>query len=259
MNKAFFLMVVGGTHQYSGVVVPALDPTNFDASMTAAARIFYQADANCFTEGSDFLSARECTLMFALPNQTESVSKAWDAVGILPPVFLPLSNDVTITNVAVNMKDQLYFLMNETAKAGSSVQCFLSDETGDPDLYVRFGSRAFGDERNDCASFNNGPTLESCRTSPALRDTAVYVTVVAFTECTNMTLKCSITSCKNANQPCTSGWQCCGAGRSKLICEGATKNAKTCKRCKSAKKKCKRQTECCSGLKCIDKKCTKKT
>jgi hypothetical protein len=82
INKAFVLMVQGGVHPASGVEVPAID-SDFDASLVAAAEIFYQANTNCLTEGSDFASARSCTLQFASESQTESLAKAWDAVGVL--------------------------------------------------------------------------------------------------------------------------------------------------------------------------------
>lgn len=75
-------MVTGGVHPYSGVEVPALD-ADFDASLSAAVKIFYQANTDCLTEGSDFASARDCTLQFATQDQAESVVKAWDAVGVV--------------------------------------------------------------------------------------------------------------------------------------------------------------------------------
>lgn len=85
ISKAFYLMVQGGVHPKSQIKVPALVPTSFDESIKAAAKIFYDANTKCFTEGTNFLAARACTLLFASSSQIESVTKAWDAVGVSPP------------------------------------------------------------------------------------------------------------------------------------------------------------------------------
>jgi Thermolysin metallopeptidase, alpha-helical domain len=82
MNLAFRLMVEGGTHPrgMSSTVVTPLS-SNFDTSIVAAARIFYQANTACLTPSSTFLSARECTLAFA-GSYSSQVAAAWDAVGV---------------------------------------------------------------------------------------------------------------------------------------------------------------------------------
>jgi Thermolysin metallopeptidase, alpha-helical domain len=79
----FVLMVEGGVHPVSQVEVPALNG-DFDTSLLEAAHIFYDANTKCLSENSDFSAARQCTLMFATtPTQVETVTKAWDAVGVM--------------------------------------------------------------------------------------------------------------------------------------------------------------------------------
>jgi Thermolysin metallopeptidase, alpha-helical domain len=83
VNKAFVLMVEGGVHPVSQIEVPALNG-DFDTSLLEAAHIFYHANTKCLSENSDFSAARQCTLMFATtPTQVETVTKAWDAVGVM--------------------------------------------------------------------------------------------------------------------------------------------------------------------------------
>lgn len=85
MNLAFALAVTGGSHprKLSTVVVPALHK-DFDTSLRAAASIWYYANTACLTRNSQFLHARQCTLMFA-GNRTRSIAAAWDAVGVVEP------------------------------------------------------------------------------------------------------------------------------------------------------------------------------
>jgi thermolysin len=81
ISKAFVLMVQGGVHPVSKIDVPPLNPS-FDESILEAAKIFYDANTKCLSESSNFLMARQCTLMFASSEQADTVSKAWDAVGV---------------------------------------------------------------------------------------------------------------------------------------------------------------------------------
>lgn len=55
-NLAFYLLAEGGTHPQgkSSVNVPGI-------GIDAAAAIFYKANVNCLTAGSNFASARYCT------------------------------------------------------------------------------------------------------------------------------------------------------------------------------------------------------
>jgi Thermolysin metallopeptidase, alpha-helical domain len=90
MNLAFALTVKGGYHPNPGpgvsgsIYVPPID-FDFDASLSQAARIWYWAEVACLTSSSQFLDARQCTLLYAGPFAT-SVAAAWDAVGVIPPI-----------------------------------------------------------------------------------------------------------------------------------------------------------------------------
>lgn len=90
MNLAFALTVTGGYHPNPGqgvsgsIYVPPIS-FDFDESLTQAARIWYWAEVACLTALSQFLDARQCTLLYAGPF-TPSVAAAWDAVGVVPPI-----------------------------------------------------------------------------------------------------------------------------------------------------------------------------
>jgi hypothetical protein len=132
----FTLLVQGGVHWKTNIDVPALDP-NFDMSIKAANKRFYDANTMCLTPASDFIC--ECTLMDSLAAHKTSVAKAWDAVGVR--AVLPMINRVEIPHLSLPFdNDVLVFLMTQTVPAGRSVTCELSSTNGDPDLYINFGS-----------------------------------------------------------------------------------------------------------------------
>ncbi len=80
-NKAFYLAAVGGTHHLSGVTVTGMGTTD-------AARIWYSANANYMTSGTNFAGARTATLNAATAifgagtAQYNSTANAWCAVGV---------------------------------------------------------------------------------------------------------------------------------------------------------------------------------
>ena len=80
-NKAFYLAAVGGTHHRSGVTTTGMGTTD-------AARIWYSANANYMTSGTNFSGARTATLNAATAifgsssEQYNSVATAWCAVGV---------------------------------------------------------------------------------------------------------------------------------------------------------------------------------
>jgi Zn-dependent metalloprotease len=80
-NKAFYLAAVGGTHHLSGVTVTGMGTTD-------AARIWYSANANYMTSGTNFSGARTATLNAATAifggasAQYNSTANAWCAVGV---------------------------------------------------------------------------------------------------------------------------------------------------------------------------------
>lgn len=246
INKAFVLMVEGGTHPRSGVEVTGLYP-DFDTSILAAATIFFNANVGCLTDSSDFLAMRTCTLLHSSAAHKETVKKAWDAVGVKD--ILPLSAGVVLQGLSLPYDhDVQFFKLNVPIASGESVTCRLSGPNGDPDLSVRYGTTPFvfpGSNMNDCYSTTVGKT-ENCTTLEAEETTAVYVSVEAYRAATNMQLLCNVNrSCRPINAECTSRAQCCTG-----TCDGETQSTRKCKACRGANAACRRSSQCCSGLKC---------
>ena len=147
-------MTQGGTHprKKTNITVPAID-ADFDTSMLAAAKIFYDANTNCLTESSSFYSARLCTLMFA-GDYNQSVSAAWDAVGVVKINFRKLQNNLNVTRQSSAAKAVRYYSLSGV-KAGETVTCMTYGDNGDADMFVRVGTvadPAFASTANDCAS-----------------------------------------------------------------------------------------------------------
>jgi hypothetical protein len=246
VNKAFVLMVEGGTHPISGITVTPLFP-DFDTSILAAATIFFNANVGCLTESSDFQAMRACTLLHSSASQKNTVKKAWDAVGVKD--ILPLSDGVVLQGLSLPYDhDVQFFKLNAALASGDSVTCRLSGANGDPDLSVRYGSTPFvfpGSDMNDCYSTTVGKT-ENCTTPEAENTTSVYVAVEAYRAATNMQLLCTVNrSCKSVGAKCTSPAQCCTG-----TCDGPTTPTRKCRVCKSARAACLRTSQCCAGLTC---------
>jgi Zn-dependent metalloprotease len=80
-NKAFHLLVAGGTHSRSGVTVTGIGPTD-------AARIFYRALTVYMTSSTNFAGGRTATLNAATDlfgsssTQYNSTAMAWCSVGV---------------------------------------------------------------------------------------------------------------------------------------------------------------------------------
>jgi hypothetical protein len=80
-NHVFYLAAAGGTHHLSGVTVTGMGATD-------AARIWYSANANYMTSGTNFAGARTATLnaasaiFGASSAQYNSTAQAWCAVGV---------------------------------------------------------------------------------------------------------------------------------------------------------------------------------
>jgi Thermolysin metallopeptidase, alpha-helical domain/Dickkopf N-terminal cysteine-rich region len=291
VSKAFYLMVEGGTHTTSGITVPALDPNDFDRSITMGAKIFHSAYSSCLTYPSTFQAARECTLMFAADsNQTESISKAWDAVGVLEGNYTTLYNRVSHSISSLSSDDDLFhFVLNETVKAGQSVTCTLQNE-GDysvqGQLFVRYGTYSYDDYGYDgCESFWNDPgrwrfPYVKCVTEPATVNSKLYVTAsmswayqsmpwsyTTFLVCiiNNSTEPATpkpsyVINCHTLGQNCTRKSECCpiyNQNKNIVVCDGATPSTKQCKTCKGLQKSCTRTSQCCPGSSCKNKKCSK--
>jgi hypothetical protein len=199
VNKAFYLMVEGGTHPVSEIYVPALN-VDFDTSLKQAAELFFRANTLCLTESSDFMSMRECTLMLASPTEQTTVGTAWDAVGVKE--IMPLEEGVPLSGLSLlHDHDVQIFVLDRTVVPGESVTCSLTgDEYGDPDLSVRFGRPPYlyphhGD--NDCWSASAG-TSENCTATLDTESTEtnvyVYVAVESYESTSDMELMCTIHS-----------------------------------------------------------------
>ena len=80
-NKAFYLVVAGGTHPQTGVSVTGIGATD-------GAKIFYRALTVYMTSGTNFAGARTATINAAndlfgsTSTQSASVAAAWCAVGV---------------------------------------------------------------------------------------------------------------------------------------------------------------------------------
>jgi bacillolysin len=241
-NKAFFLMVEGGTHPKSGIVVTPLNATDFDASIAQAATIYFKANTLCLTEASDFLAMRACALLFSNDAQKPTVEAAWDAVGVkafqqltagaLVSLSLPYNNDVQI------------FQLNRELAEGDSVTCWLNSSTGDPNLSVRLGSSPAlypNEYNNDCYS-DSRQREEWCMVT-AWYNTQVFVAVESRKAATNINLLCTIQeACRSLGSQCTSSAQCCSSR-----CDGPTAATRVCKNpCLPLNARCASPDECCS-------------
>jgi Thermolysin metallopeptidase, alpha-helical domain len=192
-NLAFSLMVKGGTHPRgrTNITVLAIDSEDFGASLRTAALIFANANFFCLTPSSSFYMARQCTLMFA-GEHADTVSAAWDAVGVLAKSFTQLENSVAVTNQVGSNRSVIEYSI-QGAQAGEVVTCSTTADDGDADLYVRVGepadptgSAAF----NDCAS-GRGGSNEQCASKRIQKNTStVYAAIEAYEEYSNLTIEC---------------------------------------------------------------------
>lgn len=166
-NLAFYLMVEGGRHPRgkTSVRVPAI-------GMARAERIFYRAQTSCLTSGATFRSARNCTAQAAQELYGSAirnkVHKAWDAVGV-PNASgggggggggNELVNGVARTGLAGPTASRRYFFIR-VPEGATGLTFRLAGGSGDPDLYVRRGSRP-STATYECRSWRFG-TSELCR------------------------------------------------------------------------------------------------
>ena len=210
MNLAFSLMVNGGTHPRgkTTINVPAID-ADFTTSITAAARIFYDTNANCLTRYSGFREARICTEQFA-GNFSSSVSAAWEAVGVTTDMVntISLTNGVTLPNQSANSGEVHYYSLSGVLSS-ETVTCEIvgPDGSKDADLYVSnngFPVVSTTSTVNSCVSTGSGPN-QKCKTTPyASTSSTIYAAVKAVTPYTGLSIVCTrdpppITSLKNGS------------------------------------------------------------
>jgi vibriolysin len=183
-------MVSGGTHPQGKTsnVVPALS-SNAATSIQMASAIFYKANTQCLTAGSDFTDARACTEdaasnLYGSSAQT-SVSEAWKGVGVPAPLTWTVldskSNLSAAQNVMVN-----YSYARPAGATGMKFQT--SGGPGDADLYVRFGSPPTT-TTYDCRSAG-ATNNETCTIQNAQNGT-YYVMIHAYTAYSGMSFTAS--------------------------------------------------------------------
>jgi Thermolysin metallopeptidase, alpha-helical domain len=192
VNLAFSLMVKGGRHPRNRTnhTVLAIDPEDFGKSLRTAALIFANANFFCLTPSSSFYAARQCTLMFA-GEHVDTVSAAWDAVGVLAKSFTPLEDNVVVANQVGSTGSVIEYSL-QGAQAGEVVTCRTAADNGDADLYVRVGDPADPTDPatfNDCASGTSGSN-EQCSTKRIQNASTVYATIKAYNEFSNLTIEC---------------------------------------------------------------------
>jgi hypothetical protein len=192
-NLAFSLLTTGGNHPRGKTtkVVKAYR-VDFNESIREVSALFYSANVACLTPSSGFHVLRECLIM--LTNTTADARKvgaAFDAVGVLPPVVVALTNDVALGNQKGEYWDTYYYKL-DNAKAGETVTCRTQADNGDADLFVRIGDLPDPYEfsqLNDCKSGNEG-SIEECTTTPLQEPSAVYVAINAFKGYNQLSVTC---------------------------------------------------------------------
>ena len=202
-NLAFYLLVEGGTHprNKTTVNVPAI-------GMAKAEQVFYRAQTTCLTSSSNFEAARNCTAQAAtdLYGATENgaVHDAWDAVGVPGGGGSGggvLQNGVAETGLSGSTGSSTFFTM--TVPSGATNLSFtMSGGSGDPDLYVRFGSQP-STSTYDCRSWNSGPSETCSFASPSAG--TYHVLVYGYSTYSGLSLTGSYTA-SSPNQDPTAGF-----------------------------------------------------
>jgi len=203
-NLAFVLMVQGGQHPRGKTTfqVPAID-SNFDVSMDIASEIFYNANTQCLTPGSDFAALRFCTAeVISESIYRDTINAAWKAVGVCDGCgssdTIVLTDGVPLENQAGQTGDVQQYVL-ENVSAGTAVTCSLAGSNGDADLYVGFGGQTGPGEEFDCSSLS--PTSnEECTVGPSASSTDLYVAIYAFSGYSGLQITCaSCNRCSDLN------------------------------------------------------------
>ena len=189
-NLAFSLAVKGGSHPRgkTTVAVPALS-TDAVTSIQMGAAIFYRANTQCMTAGSNFADASGCTQAAANAlygaAAASSLAAAWAAVGVPNPPTYTVIDTRTALSAATN--GQLSFSYARPAGA-TGMKFTTNGPNGDADLYVRFGSApttANYDCRSAGASSNEGCTITNAQSG------TYYVMISAYAAFTGLTFQAS--------------------------------------------------------------------
>jgi Zn-dependent metalloprotease len=186
-NLAFYLLAEGGTHPRgkSSTVVTGI-------GIRDAAAIFYRANANYLTPGSNFDDARTQTVKAATDLfgagsvQVAQTNNAWTAVGVgLPPP------DYQVIDTKTNLSSSTQLTYSYPTNGATAMKFAISGgtgSTGDADIYVKFNTPA-SESVWDCRPYS-GTNNETCEFNPAQNGT-YHVMIRAYSAYTGVTLTVS--------------------------------------------------------------------
>ncbi|MDI3286870.1 M4 family metallopeptidase [Polyangium sp. 15x6] len=192
-NLAFYLLSQGGTHPQgkSSVNVTGI-------GILKAARVFYKANVDILTSSSSFLDAKNATVQAATQlgftqAEIDSVTKAWDAVGVVPPPpppATPLQNNVPLSNLSGGIGETKYYSLDVPAGATNLAFQISGGASNGYLMSVFFGSSA---SPNDCFLIGNG-SAQSCTVSNIQAGTYYVELNTFFLPYSGVTLKGSFTA-----------------------------------------------------------------
>ncbi|MFY1826782.1 M4 family metallopeptidase [Myxococcus fulvus] len=188
-NLAFALLAKGGTHPRgrTTINVPAI-------GVETAARIWYKANTDIFTEGTTFLQAKTWTIQAAADLNysqaiQDAVKAAWEAVGVnglwTPPVSTPLTNGTPVTGISGTLGNEKYFSLVVPAGMTKVVFTTTGGGSGDLDLYVGRGTQPTTSSYV-CSSAGSSST-ETCTINNPVAGT-YHVLLYAYSAYSNVTL-----------------------------------------------------------------------
>jgi Zn-dependent metalloprotease len=173
-NLAFYLAVAGGQHPRNktpGITVAGL-------GIDVAAQIWYRAATIYYQNNSNMSAARAATYQAAVdlfpldPSVRQSVDDAWAAVGVplpsAPPPTVLLSNGVPLSGIS-GPPDRSYAI--DVPAGATSVTFTISGNSGDADLYGKFGSVPTS---NDYEAKSESPSSNETVTIPTNGRVGLY-------------------------------------------------------------------------------------
>jgi len=193
-NLAFALLSKGGLHprNRSTINVPAI-------GVEKAARIWYKANTDLYTNSTTFAQAKTWTIQAAADlgydqATQDAVKAAWEAVGVgvtVPPQpSTPLTNGTPVTGLSGSTGNQKFYSLVVPAGA-TNLKFTLAGGTGDADLLVRFGAQP-NSSTYDCKS-ESSTNAETCTITTAQAGT-YHVLVTAYATYSGATLTGSFTT-----------------------------------------------------------------
>ncbi len=218
-NLAFYLATQGGTHPRGRTTVQVTG-----IGITKTQQVWYRALTVYLTANATFAAARTATVQAAVDlygqADADRVANAWAAVGVGSPVGgtgggagggggttgggagggggtgggtggdVVLTNNTPVTGLSGAVNNQQFFRIDVPAGQASLVVT-LAGGTGDPDLYVRSGSRPTT-ATYTCRSWVSGPSETCTIANPAAG--SYFILVNAYTAYSGTTLKAVYTA-----------------------------------------------------------------